>query len=544
MRKQILTLILLFLGLTSFSQTSDCYSAKFDGLGTYYQYPSIGSNPTWDMKNVTIESWIRLVDDPNDYDLYQILINYVNSTSTQNKEFLSIKRDTLFGRIGTGIVKYPYPNDSLWHHVALVRNNNLSTLTLFLDGISVNVDNVSPVTSLNTTIKLRAGGANIFYPTDTLGLGCFPGSSPSFFNGNMSKLRVTLSSLYINNFSTDCSYDTITNMKLLYSFSEGTDSSRRYTSTTAYTNISLSGGYSFQGPCINTIFNSHTACTSYTWPINGQTYTTNGTYQNATVSCSQSNVLFLSILPATTSQTVSSCNTFTWSLNGQTYTNSGIYTYTVAGCQVNTLNLTILPGLVIDTVITCSSNPGSICYTWPFNGQQFATSADVTVTVGCQTGKLHLVVNTSLNDTVSKTSNSLKSECDGCSYKWVKCPISTSSITLSTSQIFNPTSSSNYAVIISNGTCIDTSLCVSWAPVGVNDISTTNFEIYPNPVNNLLNISSSVNINSVSITNIVGQTMFINKYNNTNKLVLDMSKFEKGVYFVKVNNSINKILKQ
>lgn len=180
--------------------------------------------------------------------------------------------------------------------------------------------------------------------------------------------------------------------------------------------------------------------------------------------------------------------------------------------------------------------------TWKYvSGTYYDTTGTISST-GCYYYTKYVL--TVLNKNITKSTNSLSSNQSGGSYQWVKCPISTSPTVLSTSQTFTPTSAGNYAVILTIGNCVDTSLCVSWAPVGVNDISTTNFEIYPNPVNNLLNISSSVNINSVSITNIVGQTMFINKYNNTNKLVLDMSKFEKGVYFVKVNNSINKILKQ
>jgi hypothetical protein len=40
--------------------------------------------------------------------------------------------------------------------------------------------------------------------------------------------------------------------------------------------------------------------------------------------------------------TESACDTYTWALNGETYTVSGDYTY-VVGCVTNILHLTITP---------------------------------------------------------------------------------------------------------------------------------------------------------------------------------------------------------
>jgi hypothetical protein len=113
-----------------------------------------------------------------------------------------------------------------------------------------------------------------------------------------------------------------------------------YTATGAYTYTSLIGA----GPCINTatlnlVINnntssssSQTACNSYTWAANNTTYTTSGIYTFTNLNannCTNTQTLNLTINnSSTSSQSATSCNTYTWTNNGQTYTASGAYTAT------------------------------------------------------------------------------------------------------------------------------------------------------------------------------------------------------------------------
>lgn len=72
-------------------------------------------------------------------------------------------------------------------------------------------------------------------------------------------------------------------------------------------------------------------CTNYLWALNGMAYTQSGTYSyNYTndAGCPSSDTLKLTIYQGSSSTVnASSCDTYTWSLNGQTYTQSGNYTY-------------------------------------------------------------------------------------------------------------------------------------------------------------------------------------------------------------------------
>lgn len=80
----------------------------------------------------------------------------------------------------------------------------------------------------------------------------------------------------------------------------------------------------------------------------------------------------------------------------------------------------------------------------------------------------------------------------------------------------------------------------------VNTISNpaNNLKIYPNPANDELNISSSGIIEFISITNLVGQTVYTHGY-NSEMVRVNVSDLPSGVYFVKVNGTeVKKFLKE
>ena len=85
----------------------------------------------------------------------------------------------------------------------------------------------------------------------------------------------------------------------------------------------------------------------------------------------------------------------------------------------------------------------------------------------------------------------------------------------------------------------------------VSTLSVANFEsesfaVYPNPTNGLLTISSknsSKSINNVVVSDVLGKTVQTNSFNSS-KAVLDLSRLNSGVYFVKVQSEgVDKIMK-
>jgi gliding motility-associated-like protein len=137
------------------------------------------------------------------------------------------------------------------------------------------------------------------------------------------------------------------------------------------------------------------ACDTFVWPVNGQTYSSTGIYTEVLQTqfgCDSTLILNLTINESvTSSEIVSSCDSFTWTVNGQTYSSSGVYAeilQTQLGCDSTLiLNLTIHESI-------SSTETVSICeeYTWPVNGQTYTISGTQTEVLQTQFGCDSIVI--------------------------------------------------------------------------------------------------------------------------------------------------------
>ncbi|MEO7172250.1 MAG: hypothetical protein ABIW86_05535, partial [Flavobacterium sp.] len=223
-----------------------------------------------------------------------------------------------------------------------------------------------------------------------------------------------------------------------------------YTSSGTYTGTTTNGNGCTVNETLNLTINhstssseSQTACGTYTWPVNGATYTESGTYTSVTTNaagCPDTKTLVLTINPSANNTTpVTACNSYTWSANGQTYTASGTFSVTT-GCNTEFLVLTI-------TNSTSHTTTASACgtYTWEAplgNGQTYTTSQSglthtSTNEAGCtHTETLNLTIrNESItaqpvapficNATGSTTSTSVSTNAAGASFQWQRRIVTT-----------------------------------------------------------------------------------------------------------------------
>ncbi len=122
---------------------------------------------------------------------------------------------------------------------------------------------------------------------------------------------------------------------------------------------------------------SEIGCGEFIWPANGLFYTATGIYTDTLQGINGcDSIVQLDLVinqPDSTYQQVSACESFTWPVNGQTYISSGQYTTLLTndyGCDsLLYLDLTIeQPDSVYQGITTCDS------YFWPVNGQIYTTS--------------------------------------------------------------------------------------------------------------------------------------------------------------------------
>ncbi|WP_162126239.1 beta strand repeat-containing protein [Flavobacterium phycosphaerae] len=181
-----------------------------------------------------------------------------------------------------------------------------------------------------------------------------------------------------------------------------------YTTTGDYTYVTTN-----EAGCVNTatlhltINNSTSStqtvstCDSYTWAVNNETYTESGTYTaigTTAAGCTDTKTLVVTITPSTSNATTASaCDSYTWSVNNQEYTESGTYT-SVSGCHTETLTLTITPTTTnTTTAAACDS------YTWSVNNQEYTTSGNYSVVSGCHTENLNLTITSSTTNSTNVT---------------------------------------------------------------------------------------------------------------------------------------------
>ena len=85
-------------------------------------------------------------------------------------------------------------------------------------------------------------------------------------------------------------------------------------------------------------------------------------------------------------------------------------------------------------------------------------------------------------------------------------------------------------------------LGVTGTSLGLEDIGESQFSFFPNPVNDVLTINALSSIDSITVYNMLGQTV-ITSTPNTNDSTVDMSALQTGAYFVQVsiNNTLNTV---
>lgn len=127
-------------------------------------------------------------------------------------------------------------------------------------------------------------------------------------------------------------------------------------------------------------------------------------------------------------------------------------------------------------------------------------------------------------------------------YQWVDCDNSFAYIFGETSQSFTTASSGNFAVIIFKSNCSDTSACIQINTTNIPLYLNANSTIYPNPAYSEFTIETFIETEGffVEIFNAKGQC--VSKMDFYNKITISTANFPKGVYFIKLQNSISNIV--
>ena len=153
---------------------------------------------------------------------------------------------------------------------------------------------------------------------------------------------------------------------------------------------------------------------------------------------------------------------------------------------------------------------------------------------------INLTIQT-INIAVTQTGNILTADETGATYQWLDC-LAMTQISGATNESYTATANGDYAVIVSNNGCSDTSVCYTVAGVGIieNDFG-NGFLLYPNPTGGNFSIDLGETYNTVTITIMDLNGKLIQQKTHSESQLLNLKIGEPaGVYLLKIESGDKK----
>ena len=189
-------------------------------------------------------------------------------------------------------------------------------------------------------------------------------------------------------------------------------------------------------------------------------------------------------------------------------------------------------------------------YTSPSGNHSYNTSGIYYDTLyfqnGCDSILIIDLTIKEVNTDILLDSTTLVSQAQDATYQWIDCDNGNSVFQDETEQSFTPEVSGNYAVIINQNDCVDTTTCLN---VVILDVTESHFEnniiLYPNPTKNLFSIDfgSIQPIIQVELIDSYGKIVSEKKVFNKAEIIIDHN-LAKGIYLVNISNGKRNALKK
>ena len=236
-------------------------------------------------------------------------------------------------------------------------------------------------------------------------------------------------------------------------------------------------------------FITENACDSYISPSGLYEWTETGIYTDTLINdlgCDSIITIDLTVNYFSVSETsVTICESYTSPSGEYVWDASGVYTDTIDnffGCDsIITIDLTILEASEsFITENTCNSyiSPSGL-YEWTETGIYTDTLINDS---GCDSIiTIDLIINTSDYE-ISVLGNTISVLAEGATYQWIDCDNDYMVIDGATAADYTPESGSgNFAVIVNQGECSDTSDCFLVSDAAIEKYERNMLNIYPNP---------------------------------------------------------------
>ena len=221
------------------------------------------------------------------------------------------------------------------------------------------------------------------------------------------------------------------------------------------------------------------------------------------------------------------------------YATSTTLVTTVPGVTSNGCDSVYYQPIIINSSSAVVLPPITECDSTQIGGIYYSNDTTViqnlsSVVTGCDS---LVTVDLSINSadaSVTTIHNTITANATGAIYQWLDCDNNFALITGETSQSFTATSNGNFAVMVTENNCTDTSNCVNITGIGINElIEGVSITIFPNPSTGSFFVSSGEEgqLKTIEVLNLLGEIVDVKQ--TTNAITeFDINK-RKGVFLLR-----------
>ncbi|MBE0652926.1 MAG: T9SS type A sorting domain-containing protein, partial [Bacteroidales bacterium] len=439
--------------------------------------------------------------------------------------------------------------DGAWHMITGVISRN-NTMKLYIDGIlQIQQADISN----SSTVNIGAGTFNAAIGVSYCYFGV-PNNLNEFFQGTIDEVGIWMRSLnqceiwaiYFEKISgsfisvTSCdSYISPSGIYLWEDSGMYTDTLTSFQGCDSIITIDLTIKHSTE-----TSF-SVSACDSYT-ASDGSVYSESGVITAVipnSSGCDSTLTIDLTILKSSSDSVfIFAYDSYT-APDGSVYKESGIITNIIpnsAGCD-STITIEFFVFIATDTipVTACDS------YLAP-DGTLHTTSGFFSLPIPTATGYkivgIDLIIVT-LDAWIDMDRSMLTAQPEGAEYTWVNCSEGYA-IEGETSRQFIAPANGSYAVVVTNGPCVDTSACQEVTGVGFAGSEAWNISVYPNPVMEQLNIEIKGDANKIKYVLFSINGIVLRKGYFTGQVVIPTENLMPGLYILRIETGKDVLLRK
>lgn len=302
----------------------------------------------------------------------------------------------------------------------------------------------------------------------------------------------------------------------------------------------------------NTHSQSITICYGDSIIIGSHTYQSNGTYIDTLTSvltaCDSILTTTLSVLAENTySQSFTFCENESVMVGTSTYTQSGNYMDTLTSVM-NGCDSIVFTEIIVNNAFEISQNI-TLCWgdSYQIGNSTYASAGNYTDTLQMSSGCDSIVytqieVVQPFDLSLDVDDNEITANQEDVYYQWVDCNNNFAYLSTPTAneQTLELELTGNYAVILTQNQCKDTSACayVEFTAVENNHLYAYDFKIYPNPTHSKLMIETPVEEKELMIIifNAQGQIVFEDKSNNNPFLIQLDLQLPQGYYILQIQS--------